>query len=120
MATVNATAEPTSTTRLHYLAAGLAVVTGAVHLLLGLSNLGGSLGPPFVLAGLGFFGGVALFVWGVRRRLLYALGIPFTAVQFVLYFVFNWPNVTSPLGLADKAVQLALMAVLFVLYRRGR
>jgi hypothetical protein len=59
-----------------------------------------------------------LVVVDYRRRLIYLVGIPFTAVQIVLYFYLNWPNVISPLGIGDKVVQTGLIAILVVLYRR--
>jgi hypothetical protein len=38
----------------------------------------------------------------------------FTAVTFLLYFLFNWPDILSPLGLIDKAVELALLILLWL------
>ncbi|MGM0590378.1 MAG: DUF7475 family protein [Halobacteriota archaeon] len=119
MATVQQPGFDTSSlTTLHWSGVVLAVLTGLIHLVLGLQFLSGPLGIPFVLAGVGFLGGVVLFFLDYHRRLLYAIGVPFTLIQFVLYFVFNWPDVLSPLGLADKAIQLALMVVLVALYQR--
>ncbi|WP_233203952.1 DUF7475 family protein [Halegenticoccus soli] len=107
-----------SLTRLHYVGVVLAAVSGLIHLFLGVANLPSPLAIGFVLAGLGFFGGVALLVAGYDRRLLYVAGIPFVGVQIFGYFALNWPDVVSAVGLFDKAVQLALLAVLVALYRR--
>ena len=106
--------ETSSLTTLHWVGIGLAAITGLIHLALGITspNL------LFVLAGLGFFGAIVLLVLDFRRRLLYLTGIGYTGIQVVLYFVFNWPDVLSPVGIGDKVVQVALIAVLVVLYRR--
>ncbi|SEO52874.1 hypothetical protein SAMN04487948_10389 [Halogranum amylolyticum] len=109
--------DTTSLTRLHYLGVALAAVTGVIHLVLGVGFLPSPLAVSFVLAGLGFFGGVALFLFGVRRRQVVAVGIPFTLLQFFAYFALNWPDVVSPVGLFDKVVQLALVGVLVAVYR---
>lgn len=104
-----------SLTGLHWLAIVLAAVTGLVHVAIGV-QFGDVV---LLLAGLGFLGAIVLFLLDVRRRLLYLAGIPYTGIQFVLYFVQNWPNVVSPVGILDKVVQVALIVVLLVLSRRG-
>ena len=110
--------ETASLTPLHWVGAVLAVVTGIVHLYFGLLALDTAQGISFVLAGVAFFVSVLLLLVDYRRRLLYLVGIPFTGIQVVLYFAFNWPNVLSPGGIADKVVQVALIVILVVLYRR--
>lgn len=117
--------ETASLTTLHWVAVALAAVTGLVHLGLGLSDIGTPMGISFLLAGLGFFAGIALLLRGYRRRLLYLLGIAYTGLQIVLYVAFNWPNVVFLAdgsvyveGVVDKVVQLALVATLVALYRR--
>jgi hypothetical protein len=121
------TFETASLTRLHWLGIVLALVTGAVHLAFGVLFLDPAAGVlssanaqplSFVLAGIAFFVAVLLLLLDFRRRLLYLVGIPFTGVQVVLYFALNWPDVLSPGGIGDKVVQVALIAVLVVLYRR--
>jgi len=121
------TVDTASLTRLHWLGIVLAVVTGAVHLAFGvlfLDSAAGILSPAnaqplsFVLAGIAFFVAVLLLLLDFRRRLLYLVGIPFTGIQIVLYFALNWPDVLNPGGVGDKVVQVALITVLVVLYRR--
>ena len=97
-------------TRLHAVAIALAATTGIVHLYLYWAQ--GFL--PFLLAGLGFFGAVALLVTGVNRRLLYAVGIPFTASQIAVWVVQGMPEFA--LGVFDKAVQIAIVGVLAYLF----
>lgn len=117
--------ETGSLTTLHWVAVGLAAVTGLVHLALGVSDVGTPMGVSFLLAGLGFVAGIVLFLRGYRRRLLYLLGIPYVGLQIVLYVVFNWPDVVFladgsvyVVGVVDKIVQALLVAVLVALYRR--
>lgn len=97
-------------TRLHVAAIALAATTGIVHLYLYWSQ--GFV--PFLLAGVGFFGAVALLVGGVNRRLLYAVGVPFTASQVAVWVVQGMPEFA--LGVFDKTVQIALVALLAYLF----
>jgi len=70
--------------------------------------------PPLVLAGLGFLGGGALYVRGVRRHALAVAAIPYTAVQIPLWVVIKAGNYTL-VGYVDKVVQVALVLALVVL-----
>ena len=117
-ATANRGLQTESLTTLHWIGIALALLTGVIHLFLGVRFIDSPLGVSFVLAGLGFVGAVVLLLFDYRRRLLYLVGIPFTAIQVVLYFPLNWPDVVSPIGLGDKLIQLGLIAVLVTLYRR--
>jgi len=98
---------------------GLTVITAVIHLVLGII-----ISPEpmfkvlFTLNGLGYLALIAalyfLRPFAANRALIrYAL-MAFTAVTLVLYFVFNWPNVVSPLGLVDKAVELVLIILLWL------
>lgn len=117
------TAQP-QLTRLDYLGVVLAAITGFIHLVLGgaalASNLADPLGLAFVGAAAGFAGGIVAVLRGDSRTRSRAilLGIPFTAGQIVLYIALNWPDVFGVGGVVDKLVQVALLAVLFVLSRR--
>jgi succinate dehydrogenase/fumarate reductase cytochrome b subunit len=110
--------------RLHWLGIVAALVTAAIHLLLGVRLFPSGIGISFVLAGLGFLGAVALVLVDYRRRAIYAIGIPFTLVQVVLWYVFNFANGpkafpadVGALGAVDKLAQVVLVAVLLVLLR---
>ena len=70
--------------------------------------------PPLILAGLGFLGGGALYIYGIRRRALAVAAIPYTAVQIPLWVVIKAGNY-SLVGYVDKAVQVALVVALLVL-----
>jgi hypothetical protein len=106
-----------SLTGLHWLGIALAVVTGVIHLVLGVSFGLTGFGVSFLVAGIGFLGGAAAVLVDYQRQRLYLLGIPFTLAQVVAWYVVNAPDF-SPLGLADKVAQIALVALLVVLYRR--
>ncbi|SDQ92414.1 DUF7475 family protein [Natronobacterium texcoconense] len=110
-----------SLSSLHWLGIGLAVVTAVVHLVLGLGFLPHWMGIAFLVATAGFLFGITLVVVGYRRRLVYLVGIPFTAGQVVLWYVVNEPTALgdiSSVEAVDKVAQLLLIAVLVVLYLR--
>jgi hypothetical protein len=78
----------------------------------------------FVLAGLGFLGAIVLVLLDYRRRAVYAIGIPFTLVQIVLWYYVNFaagsksfPAEVGTLGAVDKIAQVVLVAVLVALLR---
>lgn len=110
---------------LQWVGIGAAFVTAAIHLLLGIRLVPSGLGVSFVLAGLGFLGAIVLVMVDYRRRAVYAVGIPFTAIQIVLWYYVNFaagsksfPTDIGALGAADKLAQVVLLAVLVVLLRR--
>jgi hypothetical protein len=88
----------------------LIVITGVLHVYAGVAE--GRI--PVALAGVGYAGALVLFFLDYRRRLLYLLGIPYTAVQIPIWLV-----VKSEYGMVDyvdKAVQVVLIVVLLYLY----
>jgi hypothetical protein len=97
-------------TGLQWVAVALVVATGALHVFAGVVEAR----PPVLLAGGGYAGALVLFFLGYRRRLLYLVGIPYTAVQFPLWLVAK--SEYGVVGYADKAVQVALILVLVSLY----
>jgi len=108
----------------HWVGIVAALVTAAVHLLLGVRMLPSGMGISFVLAGLGFLGAIVLVVLDYRRRAVYAVGIPFTLVQILLWYYVNFvslgksfPADIGTLGAVDKVAQLVLLAVLVALLR---
>lgn len=109
---------PEAMTRVHWAASGLAAVTGAVHVYLYLTQ--GFL--PFLFAGVVFFAailGMAMLPYGhLVRRAIYALGVPFTMGQIGAWVAVGMPDFA--LGVADKAVQIALIAVLVYLLATER
>jgi len=102
---------------LHLVGVALAAITGVLHLYLAALFVPSPMGLSFLVAGVGFLAGCAAVVAGYRRPLVYLLGIPFTLGQVVAWYVVNAPDF-SALGYVDKAVQVGLVAVLVVLYRR--
>lgn len=113
--------ERTDARGFEWLAVGLVVVTGTIHLALGLAFLPDPLAVAFVLAGAGFAVALALFFVGTSRRSLYLAGVPFVAAQVVVWLVIARPagiGDVGPLEAVDKIVQLSLIAVLLVLLGR--
>lgn len=109
---------------LHWLGIVAALVSAAVHLLLGVRMLPSGMGISFILAGLGFLGAIVLVLLNYRRRAVYTVGIPFTLVQIALWYYINFvsfgksfPADIGTLGAVDKVAQLVLLAVLVVLLR---
>lgn len=119
--TRNAGGEAGQLTPLHWVGIGAALVTAGVHFFLGAQDLDGLFGISFIFAGIGFLAGIAAIVVGWRRRLVYLLGVPFTAGQIVLWLALNQPipPISAPEAV-DKVAQMVLVAVLVVLlYREG-
>lgn len=98
----------------HWAVAALAAITGGVHVYLYLTQ--GFL--PFAVAAAVFFAAVVGLLLNVYRRALYALGIPFTLAQVAMWYLQGMPDFT--LGVVDKAVQLALVALLAYLFLNER
>lgn len=95
----------------HWLALTLVVLTGVIHLYAGITE--GRL--PVLLAGVGFLAAVGLFLHAYRRRLLYLLGIPYTGIQIPLWYVAKSGEYT-PIGYADKVIQVVLVGLFAYLY----
>lgn len=104
-------------TQLHWVGIALAAITGVIHLVLAALSLPGGLGIAFLLAGVGFLGGIASILLNYRRQEFILLGIPFTLGQIVSWYVVNTPEF-SPLGIGDKVVQVLLVVVLVMLSRQ--
>lgn len=98
---------------LEWVAAGLAVVTGVIHLSLGLTR--GI--PQFTAAGVGFLLGVAVFLTRYWRRPFYLVAALYAAVQVVLWVQGGMR--LFEIAVVDKAVQVAFVAVVLYLYWRG-
>lgn len=94
---------------------GLTVATAVIHIVLGILS-GGTFLIVFLLNGLGYLALLAALYFlpqmaGQRSMVRWAL-LAFTAVTFVLYFVFNWPDIWSPMGIVDKLIELVLIILL--------
>ena len=110
-----------SLTPLHWLGVAMALVSALVHLVLGAGFLPHWMGILFVLAAGGYIGGIVLLLIDYRRRLLYLVGVPYTLVQIIGWYVVNQPaglGDLTPEGAIDKVAQIVLIGVLVVLYRR--
>ena len=110
---------------LHYLGIALALLSGVIHLFLGVNFLPETLGVAFLFAGVAFLLGAGGVLRNYRRRLLYQLGIPFILGQIVLWYFLNFaageksfPGDVGGIGAVDKLAQVALIVVLVVLLQR--
>ncbi|MCA9900060.1 MAG: hypothetical protein H6654_08740 [Ardenticatenaceae bacterium] len=97
---------------------GLAVATAVIHLVLAvLSRDFPMFLILFILNGLGYLALVAGLYFlpqlSSQRSLVRWAFLGFTAVTFILYFVFNWPDIWGPIGLVDKAIELVLIIFLW-------
>ncbi|MCA9939997.1 MAG: hypothetical protein KC418_15260 [Anaerolineales bacterium] len=98
----------------------LTIVTGLIHLLLGIAFLGdgGTLPILFILNGIGYLALLAGLYYlpqlaDQRSMIRYGL-MAFTAVTIVAYFVVNEAPFASLFGLFDKVVEVVLIVVLWM------
>ena len=108
------TDERESLSRLQWLAVSLVVITGVLHVYAGVIE--GRI--PVALAGFGYAGALVLFFVGYRRRLLYLIGVPYTAVQIPIWLVAK--SEYGVVDYVDKATQVVLILVLGYLYLSAR
>lgn len=99
-------------TWVHWLAIALVAVTGGIHVALFFTEDW----LPMLLAGLGFFGAIVLFLLNVSRALLYPVGVVYTGSQIVGYLLL--PLGPLWIGILDKVVQVSLIVLLGYLFRR--
>lgn len=90
-------------------------MTAATHLYAGVVEFA----PPLLLAGLGFLGGIGLYIREYKRPVLTLIAIPYTAVQIPLWYVAKAGNFTL-VGYVDKVVQVVLITALVALVIRQR
>jgi len=97
-----------------YAIIALTVITALVHLGLGITTSNNL----FLLNGVGYLALIVALYFipqlAGQRALIRWVLIAYTAVTFVLYFVFNWPNIWGPAGLIDKAIELILIVLLWL------
>ncbi|MFD1633071.1 hypothetical protein ACOZ4L_12010 [Haloplanus ruber] len=124
-ATNSGLVDPDTLGPLHYAGVALAVVSGLLHIGLGVGFVPEPLGLSFLFAGVVFLAAGAAVVVNYRRGLLYRLGIPFTAGQIVLWYYLNFaagpksfPSDVGTLGAVDKVAQGLLLVVLVLLVRK--
>lgn len=104
-----------SITGVQWVAVALALLTGLIHLFVGV-NRGR---PSLVLAGVGFGSGIALFLANYRRHTLYLLGSGYVALQIILWIVFQRGEYAL-IGFVDKTIQVVLLVILVYLARNRR
>ena len=103
-----------SLTQLQWIAVALVIGTGVLHVFAGIVE--GR--PPVTLAGVGYAGALVLFFLNYRRRLLYLVGVPYTAVQIPIWLVAK--SEYGVVDYVDKTIQVVLIVVLLYLYLKDR
>ena len=95
----------------------LALGTATIHLYLGLSGL-----PLFVLNGLGYMALVAALYLPVPRLARYRSAIRWALIGYTALTIVLWILVgaRTPIGYADKLIEVALIALLLIEGRRTR
>jgi hypothetical protein len=97
-----------------YAIVALTVITALIHLGLGISPLN----PLFLLNGIGYLVLIVALYFisqlAGQRSLIRWVLLAFTAITFVLYFAFNWPDIWGAIGLIDKAIELILIILLWL------
>lgn len=109
-----------SFTPVHWLAIAAAVVSAVIHLYLAprVMNFNQTMGILFILAGLGYFGGIAIFLTRYWRPILYLVAALFTIVQIVAWVATGMGGGT--MGIVDKAVQVVFVVLVGYLYAQTR
>lgn len=107
--------KPETVPDLGWVVVALVFLTGIFHVYAGIIE--GRI--PVMLAGVGFLGAIVLYLMDYRRRLLYAIGILYTAVQFPLWYVAKVGEFTT-IGYVDKAIQIVIITLLAYLIWRSR
>ncbi len=96
----------------HWAVVAFAVVTGLIHLYLGPIAFAG-----FYVAGVGWLLGAAVFLTSFWRRWMYLMAAAYAVVQIALWLVSGTPFLE--LGVVDKTIEIALIAIAVQLYREG-
>jgi len=101
----------------------LTLITAAMHILLGLGS-SGTIMILFLLNGLGYLGllgALYLPLTPLRpfRGQVRLLLMGYALLTIILYFAFNWPDVWNPGGIFNKAVEAALIGLLFIERQRN-
>lgn len=102
---------------LAYVAVLGALVSAAIHLLLAPSVMGFSqtTGILFYLNGLGWIGGILIFVSRFWRRELYLVAAAYALVTVIAFFVMSGD--LSGLAIAAKIAEIVVAAVAIYLYK---
>ena len=102
--------------RRHWAAFGLAVLSGVLHLYVGVLAEPG-FAPAFYLAGVGWLVGAAVFLTPYWRRWMYLVAGVYAVVQIGLWVASGFQFLE--VGVVDKLAELALLVLVVVLYREG-
>jgi len=97
----------------------LTVLTALMHILLGFFSLSNPFFfITFLFNGVGYLALLAALYFLPRfsgqRRLVRGALLGYTALTFVLYFIFNWSDPFNSMGIINKLVELALIILLLL------
>lgn len=111
---------------LGYVAILAAIVTAAVHLTLGqgVMEFNRTLGILFLLNGLGYLGGLGLYLSRYWRREFYLAAAGYAAITIIALFVFQGFSLDAfytrgslnPMAVVAKAAELLIVAIATYLY----
>lgn len=104
-----------------YAALVLAVVSAILHFYIGFAVYGIPLGIPLILIALVYVVGIGMIAMDYRRSLLLRVGLAWVVIVIVLWALsaaVNAPNTRDPLAYLTKVVEVVLLGVLFLLWRR--
>jgi hypothetical protein len=109
-----------SFTTVHWVAVVTAVVSAVIHLYLApkVLNFELMMGVLFALAGLGYFGGIGIFLTKYWRRELYLAAALFSLAQIVIWVATGMNNPTF--AYPDKAAQVVHVVAVAMLYLQDR
>jgi hypothetical protein len=99
-----------------YVAIVAALVSAAIHLWLApvLLSFAPTQAILFVLAGLGWIGGILVFLTRYWRRSFYIVAIVFALAQLIAFVVLNGP--LSPMAITAKAAEAVFVVTAVALY----
>jgi hypothetical protein len=109
-----------------YIAVLAALVTGVLHLVLGPRMMGfnQTMGILFILNGLGFLGGIGLYLTRYWNRSLYLVAAGYAIVTILAFFAFQGFSLDAfyrqgslnPMAVASKVVELVVAVSALYLY----
>lgn len=109
-------------TPVHYSGVLAAFISGSIHFYLAPAIGLNALGVSFLFAAVGFYLGSIAVLYDYRRKLVYLLGVPFTAAQIVIWYYMNriplevFLRGEPFLDFVDKIAQIILIIILVYLY----
>lgn len=102
-----------------WLAAFLVILTGIIHIYIGIVELR----IPLFLAGIGFFIGIGIVKFGYGGEGIFLIGAIYTMAQILLWMVYYGvlqEDAFTLIGIVDKIIQIPLVFILLYLYSQSK